>query len=211
MGRSGPSPRSLRGPVPARSAAEAGFTLVEALVALAVAALIGLLLVQAVRGAGALTQLGARIAVEADLATVRDHLRGALSRPRGRGADGRQPPFLGTPEQFAATIAAPIDTERGADLRMVLAAAPRADGGIDLVESRGLDTGAADPPEVLVAGAAALRLRYFGTGQTEMQPRWLDGWTRRDRVPDLVEITLAFPPGDRRRWAPLVIALRGAS
>ncbi|ACA16110.1 general secretion pathway protein J [Methylobacterium sp. 4-46] len=188
--------------------AAAGFTLVEALTALAVAALIAVLLLQAVRAAGFLSRLGAGIAVEADLDVVRDHLRAALARPRGRGADGRGPSFLGEPGRLVAILAASPATERGADMRMVLAGMPRADGRIDLVESRVPETAAeADPPEVLVGGAAALRLHYFGVAPTEMQPRWLDAWTRRDRMPALVEIVLDFPPGDPRRWAPLVVPL----
>ncbi|KMO13846.1 general secretion pathway protein GspJ, partial [Methylobacterium indicum] len=39
------------------------------------------------------------------------------------------------------------------------------------------------------------------------RPVWLTAWSRADRAPLLVEIQVAFPPGDRRRWPPLLIAL----
>ncbi|WP_407529276.1 prepilin-type N-terminal cleavage/methylation domain-containing protein [Methylobacterium oryzisoli] len=183
---------------------EAGFSLVEMLVALALLSLISLLLLQAVGTAGLLSRLGGRLATDTDLDIVRDHLRASLGRLAGQDADGRRPPFVGEPERFAGTVLADRGTELGGAVRQTVWALRREDGTLDLVESRSLGGGGA--PEVLVGGASGLSLRYLGGGVAE-PPRWSPVWTRRDRPPTLIEITLAFPHGDRRRWPPLLIPL----
>lgn len=186
---------------------EAGFSLVEMLVSLALMSLVALLLLQAIGTAGLLSRFGGRLAAETDLDIVRDHLRTSLSRLVGRGTDGRRPPFRGEPERFSGMVLASRDAERGGAVRQTVWAVRRDDGTIDLVEARSLGEDGASPPEVLVSRAAALRLRYFGSDHTDPQPRWQPAWGRRDRPPTLIEIGLDFPPGDRRRWSPLIVPL----
>lgn len=187
---------------------EAGFSLVEMLVSLALLALIALLLLQAIGAAGMLSRLGGRLNADTDLDVVRDHLRASLARLVGRSADGRRPPFLGESGRFVAMVLADRGTERGGAVWMTVSALRGGDGTVDLVETRGLDSEAgAEPPEVLVTGAAEVGLRYFGGGLADPQPRWSSAWARRDRPPALVEIAVTFPPQDRRRWPPLQIPL----
>ncbi|WP_232628500.1 prepilin-type N-terminal cleavage/methylation domain-containing protein [Methylobacterium sp. Leaf118] len=196
------APRRLR---PSR----AGFTIVEMLVSLALLALISLLLIQAIGAAGMLSRQGGRLSADTDLDIVRDHLRGSLARLVGRDTNGRRPAFLGEPERFSGTVLANRGTERGGAVRQSVWAVRRDDGTVDLVETRGVGPeSGARPPEVLVGRAAAVRLRYFGAGLiADPQPGWFPAWTRRDRPPTLIEISLAFPPGDRRRWPPLLVPL----
>ncbi|MEL6476090.1 MAG: prepilin-type N-terminal cleavage/methylation domain-containing protein [Pseudomonadota bacterium] len=63
--------------------------------------------------------------------------------------------------------------------------------------------------DLLLDGVAGLRLRYFGPGPEGAPPGWQSSWTRRDRLPDLVELTLTWPEGSTRDWPPLVIRLAG--
>lgn len=191
-----------------RGRRRAGFTLVEMLVSLALFSLISLLLIQAIGAAGMLSGLGGRLSTDTDLDIVRDHLRGSLARLAGRDTNGRRPPFLGEPERFTGTVLANRGTERGGAVRQSVWAIRRGDGTVDLVETRGVgpETGMR-PPEVLVSRAAAVRLRYFGAALADPQPGWRPAWTRRDRPPTLIEISLDFPAGDRRRWPPLLVPL----
>lgn len=186
----------------------AGFSLVEMLVSLALMALIALLLLQAIGTTGMLSRLGQRLSADTDLDIVRDHLRASLGRLAGRGTNGRMLPFRGEAERFVATVLADGGTERGGEVRQTVWALRRPDGTIDLVETRGLGSEGGDgAPEVLVPRLAALRLSYFGRATTDPQPRWSPTWTVRDRTPSLVEITLLFEAGDRRRWPPLLVPL----
>lgn len=194
---------------PELDARDAGFTLVEMLVGLALAALIGVMLSQALSLTGTLAGVSARFAGAEEVQAVRDHLRRTLGDLAGRRPDGTLPPFTGGPDGLSGTLAANRDVERDAEARLDLTAVPGA-GGLDLVEGRrpvqalATETGA-PMPERLLGGLASLELRYFGSPAPKQPPQWLAGWSRRDVRPDLVEIRVGFRPGDRRRWAPLLV------
>ena len=193
---------------PCSGAGEAGFTLVEMLVALALAALIGVMLSQALAMTGAIAGLSARLTEAEAVQTLRDHLRRTLADVAGRRPDGTLPPFLGTPEGVSAILAARRDVEREAEARLDLRAVPGR-SGLDLVESRiavqVTEAGAGGlGPQRLLGGLASLEWRYFGSPGPKLPPQWLSGWSRRDAHPALVELRVGFGPSDRRRWAPLL-------
>ncbi|SFH07520.1 PulJ/GspJ family protein [Methylobacterium gossipiicola] len=186
---------------------EAGFTLVEMLIGLALTALIGVMLSQALSMTGSIAGVSARLTDDEAVQTVRDHLRRALSDVAGRRPDGTLPPFLGTADGVSAILPANRDVERAAEQRLDLRAVP-GEAGLDLVESRRPVRGgdADDPvPERLLGRLVAVELRYFGSPAPKLAPQWLADWSRRDAHPALVKLRLTFPPSDRRRWPPLVI------
>ncbi|KQP29672.1 hypothetical protein ASF49_16060 [Methylobacterium sp. Leaf104] len=187
----------------------AGFTLVEMLVALALAALIGVMLAQALSLTGTMAGVSARLTGAEEVQAVRDHLRRTLGDLAPRRPDGTLPAFVGASDGLAGHLAANRDLERDAEQRLALRAVPGA-AGLDLVEGRqpaqALATdAAASPPERLLGGLASLELRYFGSPAPRQPPQWFAGWSRRDAAPDLVEIRIGFHAGDRRRWAPLLV------
>lgn len=187
----------------------AGFTLVEMLVALALAALIGVMLSQALSVTGAVAGLSGRVAEAEALQTLRDHLRRTLGDVAGRRPDGTLAPFLGQPDSVSAILGANRDLERETEQWLDLRALPGA-AGLDLAESRmsvqRTRSEANGPgPERLLGRLSGLELRYFGSPGPAQPPQWLPDWTRRDAHPDLVELRIAFTPADRRRWAPLLI------
>lgn len=190
---------------------QAGFALVEVLVSLALAALIAVLLVDTVRVAGR-TSAAVAAAEEAEqVQSVRDHLRRTLGSLASRHVDGTLPALRGGPDALSAAIAPDAALERPVEVVARLEGTPRADGGYDLVESRlPLETlqglSAAARSEVLLERVAGLALRYFGAPAKGAPPMWLSSWVRSDRQPDLIEVRIAFGPGDRRRWPPLVLA-----
>lgn len=184
---------------------EAGFTLVEMLVSLALCALIAVLALQAVQAIGQVNRTTRRLDAQEEVQLVREYLRRTLADRAGRRADGRHAPFLGLPDRLVATVQANRDVARGAELRLDLATLPAGDG-LALVETSG-PAEASGRPELLLDHVAGLRLRYFGSQGTDPTPRWAPNWARRDRPPALVEVTVAFPPSDPRVWPPLLLAL----
>jgi len=199
----------MAAPASSDEADHAGFTLIEMLIALALAALIGVMLSQALAMTGSIAGVSARLAEAEAVQTRRDHLRRTLADVAGRRPDGTLPRFIGTPDGVSAILAARRDVEREREERLDLRAVPGA-AGLDLVESRLPVQGAGpDPsgpaPERLLGRLASLELRYFGSPAPKTPPQWLPDWSRRDAHPALVELRIGFPPSDRRRWAPLLI------
>lgn len=191
--------------------AQDGFALVEVLVSLALAALIGVLLIETVRVAGRSTAAVAAAERAGQVQAVRDHLRRTLGSVASRHMDGTQPVLQGGPDGLSAAIAPDRAVERPAELVATFAGIPRGDGGYDLVERRvPLETlqGTASTArsEVLLEGIAGFGLRYYGAAAKGRPPTWAEAWLRPDRQPDLIEVRIAFAPADRRRWPPLLIA-----
>lgn len=202
-------PRSSRGDLVAADAspasAEAGFTLVETLVSLALCALVALLTLQTLQATAVINDSARRLGAQEEADLVRAHLRRAFSERAVRRASGRHAPFLGQPDRLVMTIQADREAGRGAETRLDLGVAPTS-AGLDLVETNG-PAALPGPPELLLKGIRALRVRYFGVQGQESVPRWAPAWTRKDRPPSLVEVTVDFPPADGRLWPPLILAI----
>ncbi|KMO44740.1 hypothetical protein VQ03_01430 [Methylobacterium tarhaniae] len=197
---------------PDHAAGQAGFTLVETLVCLALAGLIGVLLLNAVRIAGGASAAAARAAGAEEVQSVRDHLRRTLGSLAQRRPDGRRPTLRGGPDGLVAALAPDQTLERPTEIAVTFARVPGRDGTFDLLESRreaealpGLP--APSRSEAILGRIAGLGLRYYGAPADGARPLWLPAWSRPDRPPLVVEIQVAFPPADRRRWPPLLIAL----
>lgn len=191
---------------------EDGFTLVEMIVCLALASLIGLLMLGTMRAAGTASATAGYAAGAEDVQTVRDHLRRTLGGLARQRLDGAGPGLQGRPDGLHAALGADRTLERTADLALDLASLPREDGGFDLVEGRSrLEPEPGLPPsrqsEILLDRVTGVALRYFGSPAESAPPLWQPVWLRTDRLPTLVEIQVAFAPADRRRWSPLVVAL----
>ena len=201
-------------PASERAAGQAGFSLVETLVCLALAGLIGVLMLNAVRIAGGASAAAGRATSAEELQSVRDHLRRTLGSLAQRRPDGSRPTLRGAPDGLVAAIAPDLTLERPTELAVALVRVPGRDGAYDLLESR-TETeappgpGAAPRGEVILGRIAGLGIRYFGPPSDGARPLWLPAWSRPDRQPVLLEIQVAFPPADRRRWPPLLIALDG--
>lgn len=196
---------------------ESGFTLVEMLVSLALTALIGVLLIQSLRATGLINRNGQRLAAQEEVQLVRGHLRRTLADAVRRNGDGRRVTFLGQGDHLTAMIEANHEAERASRIQFDLMAATSPDGtSLGLVETaRLVESRAAERPEVLLESIAGLSLRYFGVqaqpGSAEWQPRWATQWLRKDRLPSLVEVTVAFPASDSRRWPALILPLGAGS
>lgn len=182
---------------------EAGFTLVEMLVSLALCGLVALLMLHTLRATAAITGSARRLDAQEEVHLVRAHLRRVLSEVAGRRIDGRYPPFNGLPDRLVVAVQADPDLTRGAETRLDLGVAPGGDG-LDFIEANG-PAGSPARPELLLGRIATLQLRYFGVQGKDPVPGWTPAWTRPDAPPALVEVSIAFPPGDGRTWPPLVL------
>ncbi|GJD60623.1 prepilin-type N-terminal cleavage/methylation domain-containing protein [Methylobacterium frigidaeris] len=194
------------------TARQAGFTLVETLVCLALAGLIGVLLLNAVRIAGGASAAAARAAGAEEVQSVRDHLRRTLGSLAQRRPDGRRPTLRGGPDGLVAALAPDQTLERPTEITVTLTRVPGGRGADDLLESRSEAEALPGQPattrrEAILGRIAGLGFRYYGAPADGARPLWLPAWSRPDRPPLLVEIQVAFPPADSRRWPPLLIAL----
>ncbi len=193
------------------STTDAGFTLIEALVVLALAALAFALVPgtirvghQALRAAAQSEQLHSDRQATASLTR---HLSGA--RPlRVTGADGvSKLAFEGAPDRVRFV------TE--------FAAGPSG-GGLYLVDV-GVDPGTANltishqpypigrdaPPDAgraVLVRAKAMSLRYFGYDPISGAGAWRNTWDSTDRLPALIEIVIT-PPGEAGRINPVLVTL----
>jgi general secretion pathway protein J len=194
---------------------EAGTTLVELLVVLALMALIALVVGQGLDTVRRMSPLAGRIDAAAETALVHDHLMRSVGEALADLPLAGAAPFDGT--QAAMRFLAPSDPVLEVDgiqrVTLSLAAAPN---GLDLVETRGVARGdlaidAALPGEtrtVLLRGIRAARFAYADApleGEGEGEPDWRPEWHARGLSPALVRVEVEFLPKDSRRFAPLLI------
>jgi prepilin-type N-terminal cleavage/methylation domain-containing protein len=195
-----------------RSDTQAGFTLLELLVAvailsLAVAALPGLFhfaeramqtgasLDRQAAADGAMTFLERRLAQAAPVMerSVQGELRITFRGEADRAA------FVAT-QDFTAE-------ERGLARFELRSAGEGKDRAVVLSwslwrPSAQQDTGVSAFPvrsRVLITNVRRFSLRYFGAAQTEQEPQWLDAWSRPDMLPDSVEISVETGQRTERR------------
>jgi len=61
---------------------------------------------------------------------------------------------------------------------------------------------------ILLSDIDRAEFSYFGETATERTARWQDDWTQRSEMPGVVRIRVAFRSGDARRWPELLVAPR---
>lgn len=181
-----------------------GFTLVELLIALALAGLVALLLLSATR----LAALGAdRVAATAERLKTRraldDLLRRALASAIASPLLPNTPPLVGGPDQIEFLSLA---EDSGAGLYRIRLAVERAGGGSALVLSRSRAAGAGAPERTTLAALiASFAIAYFGAPAAGEAPAWHERWEGTRALPTLVRIAIDLGDGIAR--PPLVVRL----
>lgn len=189
---------------------DAGFTLLEVLVALVVLGFILAGLSQGTRyGLRAAETQARTVAARGQLDAVDRALRRLIEQMEPgtdrdgiglQGGPGRMQfvsvlpaaaSALPTPD---ATVAVGVD---GAH-RLVLRATPRRPGKPFGLPPPALET-------ELLAGVDHIELAYWPRGPS---PAWRTDWTDRTVLPLLVRLRVVFPPGDERHWPDLVASPR---
>jgi len=194
---------------------EAGFTLVEMLVALALFSVLVTVLFSNVQfGLKAWNKTSASIEQLDRAAMVQDVLRRIVGGlyPMANSENGAQPlvDFSGSRDGMSFLGNAPlvmggagrfryelVVERRDQQSNLVLNATP------ELANDRSLPA-----KTLLLSDIARVEFSYLGEAKGNQAGNWTDGWTRRSDTPRLVRIRVAFRSDNARAWPELLIAPR---
>ncbi|WP_316233736.1 prepilin-type N-terminal cleavage/methylation domain-containing protein [Bradyrhizobium sp. SZCCHNPS2010] len=199
-----------------RGADEAGFTLVEMIVALAVFSLLSVLLFHNVKFGVQAWRSGSARADELQRSVVTQELLRRLL--------GNAYPLIIKQEALQPRI----DFEGGSEAVEFLSEAPVVSGGAgryrfklfvdrtrqqtDLVMTAAPELASAQDNSasrtLLVSDIDHAELAYFGAPSPGAPGRWNDSWEKQSDVPSLVRLRVSFHASDPRTWPDLVVALR---
>jgi general secretion pathway protein J len=198
---------------PARD--EAGFTLVELLVALMLSMLLTLGTVASIRwGLRLAAAADDRHALVIERALARDMLRRELARARPLllpAADGgRRVAFAG--REMALAFAAAAPAELGAELRwLVLEREPVAGGGRLVLRHLPIEAAAGTGPAVVLETSPlldhvdAVALSYLARADIRGPGGWRATWDDPRELPALIRIELRFTRRPEVAWPPLLV------
>ncbi|MBR1241921.1 prepilin-type N-terminal cleavage/methylation domain-containing protein [Bradyrhizobium sp. AUGA SZCCT0274] len=196
---------------------EAGFTLVELLVGLALFSLLVTLLFGNIRfglhawqKGGANAELFERSMISQDL--LRRMIGNLYPMSLGGGAVQSRIDFDGTKEAISFLGNAPTVASGGGRYRFKIVIERRQDQSDLVLTSR---PELADPQDTSMAASTLLlqgieraEFSYFGEAGSERSLQWNDNWANRGDIPKLVRVRVAFRSGNTRVWPELVIAPR---
>ena len=201
----------------ARRRRQAGFTLVELLVALTLLGLLSLALLGGLRFGTrawetAVTHGGGLDEVAFVQSFLRREVAQAIIPQRAGEAADDAPAFVGERDRldFLAPWQQPLGRVGLYRFRL-----ERADGlrlSWELLDAEGADDEdeAVKGERLLASGVEGLSLRYFGSRDQGGEPDWYYDWDQEAGLPQLVEIELEFRDPAEQPWPKLVIALLGA-
>ena len=200
---------------------EAGFTLLELMVAFALVALLVMIMGGGIRfGARVWEASHTRADAMGEIQAIRGFLRERVlaTRPAKRtGEDGSQSQFAfqGSAGAMAFVTLMPSYVARGGLYHVAFGVSDSGstNGTLDALNMRWWPYGGAqDGPSAgqrrLMEDIKALNISYFGDPENADNGRWLENWPEGGKaMPRLVSIKLTFPEGDPRVWPELIVAL----
>ena len=192
---------------PRRSTArQAGFTLLEVLVALAVLGFLVLALAQGVRfGLGAWDSQARLLGRTGDLDVADRTLRRIVAHLVPTD-DTRMPGLRGTATGFEGVTELPIPAASPMRQAVVAVGIDRAQRLVlrwtPHLHARRLGPPPAPEESELLRGVERIEVAYWSAAAGG---GWLPAWTRTE-LPDLVRVRLTFARNDRRRWPDIVAA-----
>lgn len=193
---------------------QAGFTLLELMVALAVLGLLSLMLFGGLRfGFRSWERESAHANAVSDIGIAQAFLRRSIAAAyplfQVDSEAKRVNQFVGAMDSLQLLAPAPASTGRGGRDRYRIGM-EAANGRTDLVVWSQPEL-AADPGKrtrtILVPGVRKLVIGYFGK-QGGDDPQWYDGWGDATHPPQLVRIEVGFAADDFRTWPEFIVAPR---
>lgn len=201
------------------SAAEAGFTLVELLVAITLVALITTVLFGGLRfGTRAAAAVAVRVDRSSEIAGVYDFMQGELADARllPPSTDPSQPTtsFDGQPDAVSFVAIPPAYLALGGYHRLHVTTEGSGPNRRMIVEWQQVPRGTWPPdaatlqPSVLVDKVASVAFGYFGVAEPNRPPEWQDHWTDRTDLPQMIRLKITLADG----WQSpdLIVAPRSA-
>lgn len=197
---------------------EAGFTLIEMLVTLAITGLLAALILAGLATSGrALVRMDAETADLDSIVMAQQSLRRRIESLRAVvRLDSLTPTVDAQGDEASFTfVAAPLDRAQPDALwRYRLMAT--AGGELNLYYASTLDRrfdatapgSAGWTPIRLLGNVAALRIGYYGRDALKPERSWQTRWSRRAQPPDLIRVIVKFREGDKRIWPDLIVRPR---
>jgi general secretion pathway protein J len=196
---------------------EAGFTLVELLVGIALLSFVSLALFSALRfGITAWTRGNARAEQTEQVATAQNLLRRLITDayPLFLSADPKRKriAFEGAPNSLGLLAPTPIALASGGQSQFVVSVS-RQDRRIDLVldAQAELAVREASPQstrKALLRDLHSAEFSYFGRARGDKVEQWYTTWANEVGMPALVRLDIRFSEGDTRHWPEFIVAPR---
>ena len=198
-----------------RDRRDAGFTLIEMLVSLALLSVTSVLLLAAVTTGRGIERRAETAALAGEsVAAAQGLLRNRIEAmvPEGLYGGGEPRADVRGDGSVLSFTAPPVDGDRPAPPQRFRLLLTRA-GELSLFSIDPLSTRAnPDAPQLigwtrapLLGNVASLDIGYFGVHPPDNTRRWRSFWQDRPAPPELVRIRIGFGPGDRRFWPDLII------
>ena len=194
---------------------DAGFTLFEMLVALAILGMLAAMLLAALKGPSDLVQRLVHGQTGQDqVVAAQSRLRWVLERLRPTlrlDSVGKIIDLRGTAHDIS--LFAPVLPSNAPDALKRYRLLLNATGDLVLYTANDLDERidinapglVGWQPTVLLSGVEQVGLAYFGIDPSGTGRSWQVSWTDRTQLPDLIRIRVDFMPGDRRSWPELLV------
>ena len=217
------SDRSANRPVPS----EAGFTLIEIIVALALLSLIMGILAGSVKATRNVLAVIEANNTHSAIVPAQSYLRSAFAQTvpakSALAIANQTAGLLGEPTRVGFNTFYATRGQIGGLYHVEIRLEPARGGSstFDLIAIQTLvrpipaDGTDAPPParfrSVLASNVASVSFEYFGIDDAEPgQWQWLDGWSSAERLPRLVRLDVTFAPGQTQSWRRLECPLQFA-
>jgi prepilin-type N-terminal cleavage/methylation domain-containing protein len=206
--------------------ADAGFTLIEMLVALGLTAVIAVMILESIRGARQASAQINKVTAETSVVAVQSYLRNVIASVRPMALQDPNSPddavLRGSADKLTFISSYAVAGQYGglylSTIERAPAAAPNGAGGetSDLVIRQRLyrpwdfQKKASDLKSetvVLLTGITALSVRYYGEDGEQAGAAWANVWRNRAKLPQLISIDVGFADKDPRRWPTLAAGL----
>jgi general secretion pathway protein J len=201
--------------VPVNCRSDAGFTVVEVLIALALLSLLTGALFQSLRfGLYAWERTSSRASALDQNVQVQEYLRriiaGAYPLVIMRNGEAVGIEFAGTKTSLDLVSITARARDLGGRSRIGISwKFDRSDKPltVDAKPELSMEQTTSTATDVLMKDLYNVEFSYFGKGRSGGR-EWRDVWIAESYLPELVKITIRFSPGDRRVWNDMVVAPR---